>query len=435
MHSRPDSDNLDCFQILFRNRGSLSYPGFDKKIKKQHFPQMKPKVFSNMLSRIFGWFEDWFAIEAFKEEEYQKEIALIKGYNQKGLFKLANRHYDKIKAKIKNANELDIVNNQALFELHYNQYYSTNPIKSKNGTKLFEDTVESYLKNTKNQALLLVMEAHNNMKVTGSEYHADLTKINSIIQHIDDTELTPFFNLAIQGFRNDNLTSTFQLMEELQSGKLNESSELYTILTSYLGRISNQLCEKGKLSKNSIVADAQNLRFRAIVKNKHQKLLPTLMFNSVNILSNFQDYSSTSLFIDKWIDKVHTTYPDSSRRYCQALNAFAHDRYEEIPQLLNSLEFENVDQKIVSAILMIIAYYKLEEEDLLETLIKNFIKQLKRNSKNLSKILYKANDNFIKVIVLLQKSKYDSTIKIDADNYKPLTFKTWVLKELKIRSL
>ena len=92
MHTRKGSDNFDFFEYLHKRRERISSITDADGVRENHFPQMTLKGFSNMMSRLFNWLEEWLAIEEFKKQRYQEEVMLVKAYNRRGLYKLANSH-------------------------------------------------------------------------------------------------------------------------------------------------------------------------------------------------------------------------------------------------------------------------------------------------------------------------------------------------------
>ena len=82
MHVRKDSDNFKLIQALRKSSKKLKEQGLSENIRSKHFSQMNAKTFSNLNSRVFLLFEDWFSIEMMmKSSPYLKTLLLNKGYN------------------------------------------------------------------------------------------------------------------------------------------------------------------------------------------------------------------------------------------------------------------------------------------------------------------------------------------------------------------
>ena len=78
MYTRAESHNFQCFSLLAERQNQLQEEGLEEHLRLQYFPTLSPKRFSNVLSKLFQWFEDWFAIHSFKKEKFAKEVALVR---------------------------------------------------------------------------------------------------------------------------------------------------------------------------------------------------------------------------------------------------------------------------------------------------------------------------------------------------------------------
>lgn len=430
MYTRKDSDNYTCLQQLYARKNTLAEKGSDEKLREQCFPHMSPKVFSNMLSRLFSWSEDWMAIETFKNQPYERELMLVKSYNQRGLFKMANTIAQKLEFRIKKAKYLDINQKQKLAQLYHYQYFSSNPIKRYNGKTLLKDCIEQYIGFITEFSLDYLIELDNFSKIREIKY-PDLQKnLEQLVKLSYSTPLAELLKLTLKMVRTDDYKSFMELKDHLESDIINPSSDLFLVLAMNLRKTSTNLWHKSIINNPEVFGDAYQLSFKAIEQNVNQKFIATNLFNGVSTIGTVLNYEQTTEFINKWISRVTTKYPESTLKYCRALNAFRHDRYELIPGLLSGLEFEKHVYKIISNVLVIIAQFKLGEEDLVITQIYNLKKQLKRNRPPISQSITTGLYNLLEIIHLLQKSRYDNSIVIKMEEYPSIFFKTWVLKEI-----
>lgn len=430
MYTSKESDNYVCFQKFFDSKSKLEEEGIDEKIRVKYFSQMSPKVFSNMLSRLFGWFENWLAIETFKNKKYAKELHLIKGYNEKSLFKLADSNANKLIAKIQKSSHIDIVKQQTLSQLYQEQYFSNNPIKRKKNNTVFKDSVNHYIKAINEQSLIYLLELQNVAYFRSFELSKEKEFLENQISISDNTELIDILKLTLKMLNEHDLESFMELRERYETGIINPSSKLNISILTYLHLVSIQLWHNSELEDVKLITDLIQLKLKSIEEDDLLKLHPVNLFNAINQVGAYLSYEETQEVINKWVDKVQTQFPQSTFEYCQAINAFRHDRYEDLPKILRGLEFDDIDYKIISNAQLILAYYKLGEEDIVVTLIDNFRKQLKRNRKSISKVVFKRLTNMINAIVVLRKSKYDKSINFDLADFQPIFFRSWFLKEL-----
>ena len=429
MYSKAHSDNIRLYKLLYKNQDTLNTEGCAEKLKTK-FPKLTPKGFSNLLSKLFLWFEDWLALETFKHEEFEKELMLVKAYNQRGLFKRADQIAKKIETQIETHRHLDLNQNSTLSALYELQYFSSNPIKNEKGSTLFDNFLETTMHATTERAWFCLLEIANRSRRNDRDNKQFESQLRAIIQSTHKTPLSNILSLTEQTLKLKKLDAFAELKAQLESELINPASDLFLMLSLYL-KITAAACWHEGNNDNNTILQAYQLTFKAFDQNKHQKLLSSNLFNGVSALGMILDYDELEAFIQKWLKKVYTDYKQSTYHYCQALNAFRHNKYDKIPSLLSGLEFDNPVYKYTSNALLIIAQYELGEEDIMFTLIYNFKKQLKRNKKNIPPITYAKLINLVDFITLLNKSKYNDNIKLDMQNHLPIFYKSWILDQLK----
>ena len=429
MYTRAESHNFQCFSLLAERQNQLQEEGLEEHLRLQYFPTLSPKRFSNVLSKLFQWFEDWFAIHSFKKEKFAKEVALVRRYNQRGLFTLANKHSARIISEIKKSDRININDQETLTKIYHYQYYSNNPIKRIN-KDLLNNCITAYLKNITNTSSNYLMDIVHTSTLREQEFDKSQKILRDIIEITPSTEISGIVNSTVSLLKNKDEVSFNALKEALESQILDEESDLYIVLTAYLRRYSVELWLKDNSFSISSISQVHQMYYDAIEKNKHQYLLPITLFNGVSSLGAILSYNETELFIQKWAPKVHTEHKDSALKFCQALNAFRHDQYKEIPSLVSSLEFDNPVSKLTSRVLNIIAMYKLSDEYTLVNLVNNYKIQLKRNSYSAPPFLIKRLSNLVEIILLMNKAKRDKSIVINLEKYQPVFYQHWVVKEL-----
>lgn len=428
LHFRPSSDSFLCFQVIHKQKDNLYLADCEENMRLKHFPKMTAKAYSNMLSKLFGHFENWFAGESFLEEKYSKQLQLVKGYNERGLFKLANQTAQKLEKEIMQAEYLDVDQEKTLAQLYHTQYFSNNPIKKDKGSILLNQSITHFSNSMNEYALGYVSEIENRTILKKESFQEARNKLTSITHSLPDSKLSSLLQDGYKLLKTNDLSSFHRIEQALENEVIDPSSDLYAIFSVYLRRACHGLILKGKIDKSRLLEVIQ-YSFLATEKNRNLKFLQKQLFNNVSTLGSFLSYSDTEAFICQWIDSVHTGSRDSTLSYCKALNAFRHDKYELIPSLLQGLVFDTPYYKIESNVLLIIAHYKLGEDALTHNLIQNFKKQQKRNKENITKANYKALENLIEVILLLMRARYDKSVKINIDDYEDVFYRSWVLKQ------
>jgi len=432
-YTRDDSVNYKCLQLLYSYRKRLDEQDFDKKMMKKHFSELKPKAFSNLLSKLLNWLEEYLAIKTFREDKRAVQLALVNKYNRLGLFKISDQVKNKFEKGLTKSPKLNQDHNKYLAALLHEQYFSSNPAKAKATTKLLEKSSLAFLAHTKEKALLYLMETYNSSKLRDHNYVHEAA-LHNIIKACPDTELSKILEQAALLVKEPTVVMTNSVLEQLESEAIDPSSDLYLIISILLRRAATELWLNGYLKDSWLGIRCYQVSMIAVDRNENQKFTPTNLFNVVSTLGINLSYEETEEFILKWVGKVHTSYPNSVLKYSKALNAFRHDKYDMMPELLTGLEFDSYSYKIISNAMMVIAQYKLGQDDLMQTLSLNLRKQIKRNESIISKDLALMLTNLLAVIRLISKSNFDKKVKIEFENFQPIFFKTWILKELEEKS-
>jgi len=430
-YTRKESQNYICCQLLYVHRRKLEKDNYHKTFHTNYLPDLSSKVYLNILSRLFNWYEEWLAIDTFKKGKYAKELALIKRYNQIGAYQLADKKALSLEKKIKQSPHLELEQHQVLNQLYHSQYYSNNPIKGAKGNSLFFDCINSFVQSISEYSFGYLFEIDNHKDLRKLDYGPSVKVLETLVSFCEPKELVAVMQKAYLMIKEKDLKSYELFKNELQNCPISKDSDLYLMLCIYLSKSAIKLWHNGQLNDPKAILNAYSMSFNAIEHNKHQKFLPINLFNGVSNMGVLLSYEETDRFINSWVGKVHTRHKDSALKYCHAINAFRHDRFADLPQLLIGLEFDQHVYHIISKVKLIIAHYKLGEEDILYTLVRNLKQQLRRNSPAIQKSVSQKIQNLLAVIVLLQKSKTRNNIKIDLVAFQPIFFRAWVLKELK----
>ena len=243
IHTRRDSDNFQFFEFLHIRRERLSSINDADEIRKKHFAHLTSKGLSNLMSRLFNWLEDWMAINEFKKQRYQQELMLIKAYNRKGLYKLADSHADKLEQKIKSETQLDLDNNKALYQLYETIYYSNNPIKFTKGHKLMEGLVMCFLISHKEHICIYLPEIFNVGRIQNKDLSTLITQCENISSLIPESSISRLLLHLNDILQHNNAESLFILFQIIKEGKIKTDTFFHTLITYYLMSASLKLCE------------------------------------------------------------------------------------------------------------------------------------------------------------------------------------------------
>ncbi len=430
VQTRRESESYKCFKAISNQREKLHSLDIEDRIKQKHFPKLTPKAFSNILSRLFGHFETWLSEYEFTKDKYAIELQLIKAYNDKGLFKLANQQAKKLEKRIRAEQYLDIDQNKALAQLYHSQYYSSNPIKKEKNSNLFDNCLLYFRKTTKENALGYLNELTNRWQIKRTKNEKLEKELLQIIKLLPDTPFSAILKDGNKLLKDTDLEAYKRIEAILNDKIIDPASDWYLILSIYYRRQTLHLIRLESIPAEAVV-EAYEFAFLASEKNRHQKFLPMQLFDAIDSMAIFLSYEKVENFLNRWLSAVHTDYRSSVLAYSKALIAFRQDEFDKVPQLLNGLNFDNPSYKIQSNILLIIAQFELGEESLTHSLLENFRKRLKRNRVHISAPNYPRIENLISIIALMLKAKYDKSIEIDLSKYNGIYYRSWVMKKLK----
>ena len=140
-----DSDIFEVFSILFDRRNRLHTLEKLEEKRRKYFDHLTPKGFSNVLSRINLWLEEWLSIQMMQSIDYEEELLLTKAYNSRGLYDLADQKARKIIKGLNSSSPPHALESKIMSRLYHLQYFSDNPIKYREGGPFLEKLITSYL--------------------------------------------------------------------------------------------------------------------------------------------------------------------------------------------------------------------------------------------------------------------------------------------------
>ena len=424
-HAGKGSDNMTLIDYLYTKKDKLSELG-SQDIHTSKFSMMSSKAVMNMFSRVFLWVEEWISIEEMLQDSYDAELYLIKAYNKKGLFKLADQLSQKLQNRILKDKLLDSKKTEALKTIAHYQYYSTNPIKSTNGVEILQQLTKYHLLSFKEKSLTYLLELHNVNKKREQPLKNEIETIRKLTPIVADTELTDMLYLNEELILNNNYDAFKSLHKRIKV--VNPASEIHALFYSYLRYGYRNLWGKNIANDKEEYIELINYGINSGIYTTAGKMPALLFHNLIMNVSLITDHSSTNTFIDKWIVKVKTKDIDSVKSIAQALNNLYNEEYYNLYQLLSNVSYEDTKQKTRGLCMQAIALYMNQEDDLLHDHLSNLKRLIKRNMKNTKGSYYPSQLNLITVIELLSKKRYDSNIVINLSEYSPLFFRSWCKK-------
>jgi len=398
-------------------------------VKQSHFDVLTPKGFSNLLSRVYAVVQDWLVYYDGQAPSYDKQINLIKAYNKRGVYSIANKLYQRLEADLTNQDTIDINYNKHLHKLYHIQYYSDNPIKYVEGGPLLEKLITSYSDNVIDQSTLYEVELFNWGNLQHFDFSKQITKIKKLGSVLGKSTHSDLIKLVVEIAENGCLNSLHKVSTLLFNKKILIPSEFHTLLASYCLNYALRYYRAGRID-DVLISQLYDHCLETSVLLHRGKIPEGRFLNMIGTLGTFRSYQEINSFIETWISYVDTHHKEELLYLGKAENSFHHEKYAEIIPLLRTVNFKQVNLRLRAMCLECAAIYLDKDmNDLLLMKIHNLKRYLKRYNQKLTNSTYKSFQNFVLIIRLLQKSKYNE-VKIDLSKYEYLMYRSWVNKQI-----
>lgn len=424
------TEAFKIFSEFQKRKEKLNSPFDTSALHKKYFGKLTSKGFSNLLSRINKTIEDWLAIQQFENQNYARELSLVKAYNSRGLYQHADRIATKLEKQIAVDTTLDLAKTDIIHQLLHTQYYSDNPIKYNLTNNLLKELVITHKQYYHQLSLQYIAEMINWGAIKNLDFKSELDQLDNILPQFESDELTKELGIMIKLVKNKDLDSLYWLTNSLLQGKFSIDSEIHDLVTLYLISFSLKIWMKGELSNPDKLVELYEYGLSSGALLRSGKIPQTRFYNILSTIGAIKDYYWTDGFVDRWIIKVDAINIDSAVALSKAYNNFYHQKYEEMRALLSKVKFEFTEQKLRSLGLILIAQYKdSSSHDLLPDQIDNFRRTLKRNKHRYSHIFLESHLNLIEVIEWMYSKKYKQ-VQLNLDKYKYLIYRQWCMEEI-----
>ncbi len=432
MYCKKSSDNYQLLDHLFSVRNSLSDLKDIESIKKPLFDRMTSKSFSNLMSRVYIWFEEWLIWHENKKISLRQDVQLVRILNRKGNFNLADKVYNRLEKKLLTRKELDLETNKLLYELHHYHYFSDNRVKYRRKEEILETLVHYYNLQIKEQTLLYIAELYNWGGIQNHDYSTEIALLEPIVEMAANSKTSEVIQLIVALVRDMDPQALLLLKTIIESGQLVKNSELHILATLYMVTFSLRLWNNNKISDPKIVFEAYDFGLESGVLLNTGKIPFIRFMNLVTTLGFIKTSEKTYAFIDKWKHIVEGEEEGVIGSIGYALLKFFEQKYDEIIPLLVGIRCESDHGRLRSTSLELIGLYvdRKNNYSFLFNRIHNFKRVLKTYGSKQSNQTYRSMLNFATILELLAKRDF-ARIYINIDNYSPLLYKRWLEKEVK----
>jgi len=427
------SKSSDCYILLdylFNARNSEEKLSDTRSIKKRLNPKMTAKCFSNNMSILFIWFEEWLVWNENKKNGVANNIQLVGIYNRKGFFNLADKTMRSVEKPLMDKTLLDLRKHKDLYLLYHHYYFGDNPVKNK--SEIFNRLISNFLLQFKEQALLYISEMHNWGDIQNFDYNTQIELLRLISSLVEDSQTSKFIELINILISELSEEAFLEIRDTITSNRIKRDSELYVLASLYMITFSLRLWNINKIKDPQLVIDAYDFGLQSGLLLSTGRIPLIRFLNLVSTLGYVKTSTGTYLFIDKWIHMVDSNNLESIHALAYAQLKLVEGKIEEIVPLLIDKKFTSNSGKLrASSLELISLYYERNSNySLLINRISNFKRVLSRRDIKNKHLGYHNYLNFTKVLELLIKRDFQKMI-ISIEDYLPLIHKRWLIREIK----
>jgi len=224
MQTKKRTDTFKLYKYLSKERSKISDWDQLEDIKVHLFPQMKHKAFLNIQSRLFVICEKWLVHKYYENRLVERELTLVKIYNDRSLFKLADLSMKKLERSFASSDDFHLEKEYYKFKLYFEQYFSNNPIKRKSNSDLLLNASNALMLYAKDMALFYEIEMNNSSRISHYDFKDVIGELKKLQSHSGKTHNQLIlqklyllvnakdkeaFNLIYQNLLNDNFDHSY----------------------------------------------------------------------------------------------------------------------------------------------------------------------------------------------------------------------------------
>lgn len=432
MYCTSSSDNYKLLSHFFSMRNKLTECTDLEDLKRPLFVHMTDKNFSNLMSKIFLWFEEWLVWYEQKKDRNASDIQLVKIYNRNGVFSLADKTYRRVEKSLTKKNLLDLRKNRDWYLLHHYHYFSDNQVKYRRGEEILASLVDYFLIQFKEMASIYAVELYNWGSIQKHDFSKEIKLISQIAALLDDTSTSDVIHLIVKMVSTQDKEAFLKLGAVIYSNKIDPDSELFVIASMYLISYSLKLWSNKVIDDPQHVLNAYDFGIESGVLFRTGKIPFVRFIKIVTTLGHIKTSDKMYAFIDKWRHLVIEENQEAIQAMGYAQLKFFEEKYDEIIPLLLGKKYNTQWGKIYFGALELVSLYydRKKNYTLLLNRINNFKRALRTFGIKRSETEYRSVLNFVKVMDLLVRRDFIKvTIKIE--DYMPIIYNHWVTKEIK----
>lgn len=420
----PGNDADTLLDILHAARTKLDTHGQAEDLQIRHFPNRSVKYVSNMLSTFLNWTEDWIVLQQIKAEKYQKELTLLRWYNERGLHTFANTMASELEIQLDEVKSVSLLAKRARVSMLHAQYFSNNSIKNEIGPAMLEELTFEFLEVIQMQALMYASELVNWGRIRSHDFSKEKRLMEQLLMNDPQPQSKQYLYDLFELMHQPNLDLAVSLKNRLFDGELTPGEEIHTIATLYMGAIMVKLHSSGVTIPQNYFLQITEYGMQHGVYTQHGRLTNVSFHNLIMALSVNAGFEEVKTFIERWADKVQTKKKEATAALAMAQNCFYNERYREMIRYTWRSDFEYHNQKTMAMCLHCIAcfMFRHEDPDIYLNALNSFKNGIMRSKDKLTLRNFK---NYTNLIDFMKKCDTESPNQISLDDYDSIIYRKW----------
>jgi len=404
MHTTIESDNFRVFKYLQKRKEKLAELPEIEEIRKKHFRTLSSKSILNIMSKLHIWLEECLIHQSILKDERESQLRLVKLYNRRGLYNLADQKARKLTKLIDNDDRLSVDKLWVKTQMKYYQYFSDNPIKSKED--ILSELANSLLEAHSAQKLIVYNELTNINRKT-KKYDEILKAYNPFVSKLTNSPINKFLLVLHELIKNDSVVDFYLLKNELLSSSFEHKSDLEILICMYLFVWSFILTSQKKIENDNLTIEILNYGLINNLLNPGDQLSPTRFIDLINSISKVSSVAETKKFIKKWVSNVSSEKTESMEVIAIATCYVVKREYDKIPVQPTLYYFYNINLKLHSISIYIVSCFNQKERDYnsIYNALNILYRIIYRYKKTIPNTYFIGYTNFIKSVKLLLENK------------------------------
>jgi len=435
METSEKSDMYKLFQYLMETFKNDKLEISKEEIRSQIFPKMIEKSFLNLISRLFLLFEEWLVYYEIKRDKDESDTLLVKIYNRRGIFSLADKKYNALSKRLKKDKALSLSKTQLLHRMNHYHYYSESKAKLQIGGALLGNSVENFYFNYRHYAQLYILEMKKMGNTLSYDYSTKINILEKSLESIPKSSTGMILSKLLNAYEKYDTHELENIFSFLSQNKIKVGSDLETFLCLYGISIGKRNWIRGYSSDISILFDFNDYLLASGIFKNLGKITLLRFLNLINSIVNTQTTNKCYEFIDKWCHLVDDQDIESTRNLCYVYPKIKENKYEDIFVLLRGRKYNTTFPELRAIAFETMALYKTKEWELLRNKLNNYKRKIRGAKNKISKDVYNSQIAFIEIIEKLTKSHFKKMDYIDLSKYPVLYNKIWLIPEIKSRGL